>query len=455
MVSKGDLVFLLDVDTTQYERGFDRAEHRLPSFERQMKRSLQRLPDLDQGLNRSGRNAGQAAGGYNKAGRAALELSRGIEDAAVVFSTTGIGGALRASSNNISQFASIIHPAAGAVTGLAVAAGSILIPKLFETDEKLEESKEKVRSLSDEVSQLRDNMEKGFSLQATVDSGSGSIEKSLSQLDRRDKFEKRQLDRLKSERQRLLREFGTEREGRPGEFEMRKEAANFIDQPLLEAAKKREFELRTAIEDIQGRRSDIQADRLTLSTNLTPTRMKETEQRHADMRARDIEQAREEERELKQIEERERQEAERTAERKRQEAERLAERQEQFRQGLTDDLDPARGRERTILNELRGRRREIDDLFGGDTSLVAQAEEAARQKLLGLEKPGKLPSGSPMAFEAGSSAAVGFINRSANEARPVETQQLAELKTITGRINKLIDSTRHSADLPPADIAGG
>lgn len=454
MATKGDLIFLLDVDTTQYERGFDRAEKRMPHFEATMKRSLQRLPDVDRAIAGTGQSAAGAIGNTKNLGRAFLELSRGVEDAASVYGTMGLAGAFRASSNNLSQFASIIHPAAGAVTGLAVAAGSVLIPKLFEQDEKVEESKEKVRTLSEEISHLRENMEKGFSLQATVDAGPQAIEESIKQLDRREKFETRQLERLRNKRQSILEQYG---EDSPvsGQRVMRTKPANRFEKALLEEATKREFELREQISDIEGRRGDIRAERLSLSTNLGAARIKEAKDQHAKQRARDIALAREEERDLKAQDEKERMEAEKQAKKQRDEAARRAEQQQKLREEISDDLDPSKGRERTILQQLRDRRREIDDLFGGDANLTAQAEAAARQKLLGLEKPTKLPAGSPAAFEAGSAAAAGLIARNANEARPVEKQQLGELQKLNTKVTKLIDSTRHPADLPPADIAGG
>lgn len=512
MVTKGDLVFLLDVDTTQYEKGFERARDRIPSFEREMKRSLQRLPDLDRGLNSSGNNAGKAAGGYGKANRALLELSRGVEDAASVYGTMGLSGALRASANNISQFASIIHPAAGAIAGFGVAIGSILIPKLFETDDAADKAKSSMDALTDSISKARAEAQRKFELEDIIEGGSTSIDRETKRLRRSEAEIEAAIAAVDRERKKLLEKegvqsfhpatgFGPLELARPGQRDfssgkdvdmipgqlgdtgigqelnrfgrdLNRDLFPILDQMDLiardvgstlsfgmiddaetalkrmddltdrqKAAYERDRQLQQQIVELDRERLELVKERTGLEDKSTSARLREENQRHSDMRARDIEQAREEERELKK------------------EAEQLAQRQEQFRQSLTDDLDPVKGRESTILKEFRGRRREIDELFGGDPELQAQAEEAARQKLLGLDKSQgelKLPSGSPAAFAAGSSAAIGLINRSANEAVPIARQQLDEQRKLTHKIDRLIAATKNgsSNSLPPADISG-
>lgn len=94
----------------------------------------------------------------SKAGMAFQELARGVEDAASVYGTSGLAGALRASGNNISQFASIISPAAGAVAGLGVAIGTVLIPKLFQSDAAAKELAISLGSVSAKVQDLRSSM---------------------------------------------------------------------------------------------------------------------------------------------------------------------------------------------------------------------------------------------------------------------------------------------------------
>jgi len=101
----------------------------------------------------------QSAGSSSKAGRAFLELSRGVEDAAAVYGTMGLAGALRASSNNISQFASILSPAAGAVAGLAVSLGSVLIPKLFDTTSAAKGMQQVIESAGKAAMAVRNQMD--------------------------------------------------------------------------------------------------------------------------------------------------------------------------------------------------------------------------------------------------------------------------------------------------------
>ena len=105
-----------------------------------MARARNALNATEKAAGRTDRALKTSQGGYSQAGRAMLELSRGVEDAASVYGTMGLQGALRASSNNLSQFAAIIHPMAGVVVGLGTALGTILIPKLFGTADAAKES---------------------------------------------------------------------------------------------------------------------------------------------------------------------------------------------------------------------------------------------------------------------------------------------------------------------------
>lgn len=119
----GNLVTKLIADTTGFDPALQGASRGLREYDN----TVAKVSDRQQRM----------AGSSSRATRALLEFSRGAEDAAVVFGTQGLSGALRASSNNMSQMAAIINPAAGAVTGLAVAAGSILLPKLLEVNKEV------------------------------------------------------------------------------------------------------------------------------------------------------------------------------------------------------------------------------------------------------------------------------------------------------------------------------
>lgn len=132
----------------------------------------------------------QASAGSSKFGRAFLELSRGVEDAAAVYGTAGLAGAVRASSNNISQFASIINPAAGAVAGLAVSLGSVLIPKLFDTSSAAKEVQEALTKLS----RVKFDIDLGQSARAQMRGGQRDL-RELGTSEDNAKFAKQQQDR--------------------------------------------------------------------------------------------------------------------------------------------------------------------------------------------------------------------------------------------------------------------
>lgn len=87
--------------------------------------------------------------GGRRATLAIVELSRGMEDAAVTFGTGGIGGALRASINNFSQFAFVLHPIAGVVAGIAGALTAAAIPAIIEATSATDDLVASLRSLGD------------------------------------------------------------------------------------------------------------------------------------------------------------------------------------------------------------------------------------------------------------------------------------------------------------------
>lgn len=99
------------------------------------------------------------SGGSTKFARGFQELSRGVEDFSAVAGTGGIAAGFRAAANNISQFASIIHPAAGAVAGLGVALGTTLIPKLFDTAKAAAATQRAVDSVKESFKAVREEIQ--------------------------------------------------------------------------------------------------------------------------------------------------------------------------------------------------------------------------------------------------------------------------------------------------------
>lgn len=88
------------------------------------------------------------AGGTGNLTRGMLEASRGIEDFSSQIGTAGLGGALRASGNNMSQMAFVMGgPLAGAIAGVSVAVGTTLIPMLFNLGDEAKETERKLAIL--------------------------------------------------------------------------------------------------------------------------------------------------------------------------------------------------------------------------------------------------------------------------------------------------------------------
>lgn len=125
VAGRNDLVVGLELDSRGFARGADSVSNR---------------------MNRMGREArnfgGTASKGFGRANRGLLELSRGAEDFAISFGTGGVSGGLRGAANNISQFASMIHPLAGAFAGVGVAAVAMWTSFNKGADDAIKKTKE-------------------------------------------------------------------------------------------------------------------------------------------------------------------------------------------------------------------------------------------------------------------------------------------------------------------------
>lgn len=126
---------------------------------------------LDDRTRRLGGSVGEFSGGAlrtvpgssNAAARGILELSRGVEDAAVSFGVNGIQGAIRGSLNNMSQFAMITGgPAAGAIAGFAAAGVSVLAPFVLKMFEVRDAAKEMADAIETRVAGAGKALEKSF-----------------------------------------------------------------------------------------------------------------------------------------------------------------------------------------------------------------------------------------------------------------------------------------------------
>lgn len=480
MVAAGDIVVELSVKERAWNRGLEDAKRRLPSFEAAMSRTLKSIDGFGDAAGRSANAASKAsAGGYTKMNRSILELSRGTEDFMSVYGTMGLTGAIRASSNNLSQFAMVLHPMAGAVAGFAIALGTALLPQLLKSGDSAAETAKKMDQLKESIKGAREEAARKFELEDIAAGGTESINKETKQLARGESEIEAAIAKIEKERAKLLEKEGELQQrydaakGRvvnkrvlPGKSEVPTGFSAFARDIAFQAtyglvdsthnlalkesqgAAATDKKMQEEILKLDRERLAIVKEREELEAKLGAARIKEANDEHSRMRQRDIEQAREEEREMKQQQEEEEKEAERAAAREADRAKRLADKQAQFRDSLADDLDPSSGRERSILKTLRNRRRDIDEMFGGDPELTRQAEEAARRQLQQLHKPGRVGDQSPAALERGSSAAVGLLNRTRNKSVDTATKQLAEQKKTNAKIDQLIDSTRHPADLP-------
>jgi hypothetical protein len=139
-MTQRDLVVGLKLEYNDFIRGADRVSGRM----RHMGNDVRKFSTT-------------AKSGFGRANRGLLELSRGAEDFAVSFGTGGLAGGFRGAGNNIAQFATMIHPLAGAFAGFTVAAGAMWLAFNKGADKAISKTKQvelEAKRLSDSFRNL-------------------------------------------------------------------------------------------------------------------------------------------------------------------------------------------------------------------------------------------------------------------------------------------------------------
>jgi len=128
----------LHVKLMMTDRQFQAASNRVRTTNRVTEQSMNRL----------------ARGGMKNASRGLLELSRGAEDFASQFGTRGFAGGLTAAGNNLSQFAAMMNPVAGALAGLAVAGTTAWLSFNQGAEKASAKSKEIAERIKNNIAQI-------------------------------------------------------------------------------------------------------------------------------------------------------------------------------------------------------------------------------------------------------------------------------------------------------------
>ncbi|RPI74019.1 MAG: hypothetical protein EHM42_15805, partial [Planctomycetaceae bacterium] len=85
------------------------------------------------------------AGGAKNSTFAIQQLAFGLQDAASVMGTAGFGGAIRAASNNVIQFASLINPLAGTIAAVALTGVQVLADSFRSTTTETEKATKAIK----------------------------------------------------------------------------------------------------------------------------------------------------------------------------------------------------------------------------------------------------------------------------------------------------------------------
>lgn len=184
-VSK-DLVISLGLDGRDFIQGAKMSERALEGLAREAKYVGREMEaEIPKGFmfmrsasQSATRELGNFTGSTGKASRGLLELSRGAEDFAVSFGTGGIAGGLRGAANNISQFAAMMNPLAGAITGLGVAAVSMWMAfskGAEDAKEDADEVKERIDAMKKSMVEAQDQARQELKFRFDIQRESGEI----------------------------------------------------------------------------------------------------------------------------------------------------------------------------------------------------------------------------------------------------------------------------------------
>lgn len=330
----------LHVKLMMTDRQFQTASNRVRNTNRQTEQSMNRL----------------AGGGMKRMGAGFLELSRGVEDFAVSFSTGGFAAGLRGAGNNISQFASMVHPLAGALAGLGVAGATAFIgmnKAVDKTKKKVDELEEKIKRGVALFDKMRSDQEHGVQLEEARGGLDeiGAIEKRL----------KRELNLMRSllkEREKLREEISD----RLGFFQFASKEEKQKNDARLKELREREKENQKKIDDSSERTLDLRRKR--------ELKKAEQEKKKSDElnEGRRLESEGIQEGKKKSFEERQKRirERNRKKEQYRKDQERERERLEKRRESLME--------RRADLQEQMKERRRVTELPSGDDFFSASAQ---------------------------------------------------------------------------------
>jgi len=338
-ISAGDLVVTLGMNNDPLMQGFAGSRRQLRKFSSEVRRG---------------------AGSSNKLNFALLEMGRLAEDASVGFSLNGLSGAIRASSNNMTQLLTIMGPLAGGIAGLAAAGVTMLLPMF-------QQAKEDARELRDELAEFRKDVDDMLDRrQGERDRAAFRDEASLQGLIRRRNALREELQQLEAKERDINRE-------------------RLLQQNLLptnDLAAEKLDELDGRLNDILEARNQKQRELLLLNRRISSEMVKQEE--IAELQAEHLGDVR---RIRAEIAARDAQQAEQR--RQREQAEQLRQMRAEGRAragelgaAIQHELNPRAARAREIIQQAERRRAEIRHLqrIGSlNTQEATELDQAARR----------------------------------------------------------------------------
>lgn len=347
---------------------------------------------------------GTATGSSGRMTFAIQQLAFGAQDAATVMGTSGFSGAIRASSNNVIQFASLLHPLAGTITALAGTAIAVWADSMAKADDKQSGLTKTVEMHEERLRKLIDTIKEAGRLQqqwakigqadkaAEAKTNAESLQRDVDQL----KAEQEQLGKVKAK----FKEIDDARQKDAKQLlddEERQRLA--LQDPRMGGGKEIGIFNRLFGDTFSEQRKKLEEEQAK-SAEQHKELAKEQERIEKDLREKTamLEEAKRKEKELKDKEaaenaaklaEKEAEKKIKEAERAAKEAEKLAQDQERFRDKL--DREGARKGEKAVVKAMQ----ELKDL--DELGFNAQEHAALQQQIFDnawndindLSKPGK------------------------------------------------------------------
>jgi len=140
-----DLALNLIARTQHYNSGMREAAKETQSYQKQTQTAAKFTREMGRSMSMAGRQSRDVSGKMSQAQMAATQMTFAIDDAASVYGTTGLAGAVRASANNLTMVAMLMGGLKAQIAATAVMVGVQLWMAFDKADKKVQDANESLK----------------------------------------------------------------------------------------------------------------------------------------------------------------------------------------------------------------------------------------------------------------------------------------------------------------------